>query len=59
VIHRLARGLVRLLERRDPLSERVHFKPAGVAGLTAAAIVEGLVRRLTRWGAAAGRKAQA
>jgi squalene synthase HpnC len=48
VIQRLARTLVRRLQRCDPLSERVHLKSSGVAGLTLAAIVEGAARRVAR-----------
>jgi squalene synthase HpnC len=48
VIRELARKLVRLLARRDPLSQRVHLTKAGVAGVGLTALSKGLFRRCER-----------
>jgi squalene synthase HpnC len=48
VIHTLARHLVGLLERRDPLSERVHLTKAQFAGLSCVGVVRALRARLSR-----------
>ncbi len=48
VIIRLARKLNGWLASRDPLSQRVHLRPAGVAALTLLGIFEGLIGRLRR-----------
>ncbi|MDQ0470580.1 squalene synthase HpnC [Labrys wisconsinensis] len=44
VIHRLARKLVGLIERRDPISERVHIGKAGALGVVAAVLAERVLR---------------
>jgi squalene synthase HpnC len=48
VIQRLAEHLAGLLSRRDPLSERVHLRPAGFACRGALAILSGLMQRAGR-----------
>jgi squalene synthase HpnC len=48
VIETYAARLVRMLQRRDPLSERVHLRKPGFIGLGLAGIVTGAVRRLPR-----------
>ncbi|MFL5069106.1 MAG: squalene synthase HpnC [Xanthobacteraceae bacterium] len=48
VIYRIARLLTQTLTRRDPLSDRVHMRPAGYAGAALLGIVEGLGRRAGR-----------
>jgi squalene synthase HpnC len=48
VIHALARRLVGMLATRDPLSERVHLKPGGVAAVGAAGLCTGAARRIER-----------
>ena len=48
VIVRLARKLNAWLAVRDPLSQRVHLRPAGVAALTLLGLFEGLLGRLRR-----------
>jgi hydroxysqualene synthase len=48
VINTLAHRLVRMLQVRDPLSERVHLGKAGVAGLSLFAVMKGTIRRLGR-----------
>jgi squalene synthase HpnC len=48
VIQRLARTLTHMLERRDPLSERVHLGAGGVATTSLAAIAQGMGQRLAR-----------
>jgi len=48
VIHRIARMLTATLQRRDPLSERVHMSKAGFAGTALLGAVEGLGRRAGR-----------
>jgi squalene synthase HpnC len=45
VIQNIARTLIGILRRRDPLYERVHLGPLGFAGRAAAGIGEGLARR--------------
>ncbi|MGH6873875.1 MAG: squalene synthase HpnC [Aestuariivirgaceae bacterium] len=45
VIQRLAKVLSKRLQRRDPLSERVHLSSGEAAATTLAAIVHGLSRR--------------
>jgi squalene synthase HpnC len=44
-IHRLARTLVRMLRRRDPLCERVHLRKPGFLAVALAGVAEGLMRR--------------
>jgi squalene synthase HpnC len=56
VINTLAHRLTRILRRRDPLSEKVHLGPVGVAGGTAIAILHGASRRIGRRLAAAAHK---
>ena len=46
VIIQLARKLNLWLQQRDPLSQRVHLRPAGVAGLTLLGLAEGALARL-------------
>jgi len=48
VILRLARKLNGWLLQRDPLSQRVHLRPAGVAGFTLLGLLEGAIGRLGR-----------
>jgi hydroxysqualene synthase len=48
VIQTLARRLAAMLTTRDPLSERVHLKAPGVAGLGLVGIVSGAIGRLGR-----------
>jgi len=48
VIQRLAERLVILLDRRDPLSERVHLDKAGVASFALLGLVSGAFRRVGR-----------
>lgn len=48
VIQSLARRLVALLLRRDPLSERVHLGPGAVAGIGILGIVAGTAGRFSR-----------
>jgi phytoene/squalene synthetase len=48
VIQALARRLVAMLKVRDPLSERVHLKPQGVAAVTAVGLVRGTIGRFGR-----------
>src|SRR5262249_34038328 len=48
VIHRLASSLVRTLMVRDPLSQKVHLKTLGFAGVGTLGVVQGLWRRLGR-----------
>jgi squalene synthase HpnC len=48
VIYALALHITNLLERHDPLSERVHVGKAGVIGLSLAAVLKGMMRRLGR-----------
>jgi hypothetical protein len=56
VINTLAHRLTRVLMARDPLSERVHLRLPGVAGLTMIGILGGASRRLGRRFAAAAQK---
>lgn len=58
VIDRLARVLIRLLARRDPLRQRVHLNAAGVAGWSLLGAAEGFARRVARHVVNVGRKAQ-
>ena len=51
VIHRLAWSLVHTLMVRDPLSEKVHLRSFGFAGVGLLGILHGLWRRLARRGA--------
>jgi squalene synthase HpnC len=51
VIYALARRLTGMLSERDPLSERVHLRPAGVAGVSLVAALGGLGRRFGRFSA--------
>ncbi|WP_088347883.1 MULTISPECIES: squalene synthase HpnC [Rhodomicrobium] len=48
VIQKLAITLRRMLTQRDPLSEKVHLSKAGVGGIGALAISEGLIRRFVK-----------
>ena len=48
VIIRLARKLNGWLQRRDPLCQRVHLRPAGIARLTLVGLLEGALGRLGR-----------
>ena len=48
VIQELARRLVSMLARRDPLSQRVHLAKAGIAGASLTALLKGLFRRFGR-----------
>ena len=48
VIQSLARRLVALLLRRDPLSERVHLGKGAVAGVGLLGIVAGTAGRFSR-----------
>jgi squalene synthase HpnC len=48
VIQALARRLVAVLKVRDPLSERVHLKPQGVAAVAVIGLVGGTMGRLGR-----------
>jgi phytoene/squalene synthetase len=48
VIHALAQRLVHILQRRDPLSERVHLSAASVFAVGAAATTAGMLRRFRR-----------
>jgi squalene synthase HpnC len=48
VIIRLARKLNAWLQQRDPLSQRVHLRPAGIAGFTLLGLLEGAIGRLGR-----------
>lgn len=48
VIQALANRLTHILEARDPLSERVHLSPAGVAAVGAGAVISGLFHRFGR-----------
>ena len=48
VIIRLARKLNAWLQRRDPLCQRVHLRPAGIARLTLVGLLEGALGRLGR-----------
>jgi hydroxysqualene synthase len=56
VINTLAHRLTRILETRDPLSERVHLPLPAVAGITLLAILGGASRRLGRRFSAAAQK---
>ena len=49
VIYRLAHSLTQLLMRRDPLSERVHLRATGFAGVGLLGALRGLGRRAERW----------
>ena len=55
VIQTFAERLVRLLSRRDPLSERVHLGKAGVAGFGVLGLLWGASRRVGRLFAAGPR----
>ena len=48
VINTLAHRLTRILRQRDPLSEKVHLGPAGIAGATAFGILHGASQRIGR-----------
>jgi hypothetical protein len=48
VIHSLARRLVAILLRRDPLSERVHLGAGSVAGVGVLGIMAGVAGRFGR-----------
>jgi squalene synthase HpnC len=59
VITALARRIVRLLERRDPLSENVHLTKIGVMGGTLAGVAAGSFARFARGGFALQRSKDA
>jgi len=48
VIQALGRRLVAMLTKRDPLSERVHLKSAGVAGVGVLGLINGTIGRVRR-----------
>ena len=48
VVQELAQRLVRLLQARDPLSERVHFTKPGFVAVGLAGMAKGAARRLSR-----------
>jgi hydroxysqualene synthase len=48
VIQGLARRLVAMLKVRDPLSERVHLNPPGVAAIAIVGVIAGIVGRFAR-----------
>jgi hypothetical protein len=48
VIQALARRLVGMLSERDPLSERVHLKAPGVAGVGLIGLFNGTIGRIGR-----------
>ncbi|HEU5272798.1 MAG TPA: squalene synthase HpnC [Xanthobacteraceae bacterium] len=50
VIHTLAQRLVRTLMVRDPLSDKVHLKSVGFAGVGVLGVLKGLWRRVGRRG---------
>lgn len=52
VIHTLAQRLVRTLMVRDPLSDKVHLKSLGFAGVGVLGVLKGLWRRAGRRGTA-------
>jgi hydroxysqualene synthase len=56
VINTLAHRLTYLLQRRDPLNERVELSKPAIAGLTLAGIVSGATRRLGRRTSTASQK---
>jgi len=56
VINTLAHRLTRLLERHDPMSERVHLALPAVAGFTMLGVLRGASRRLGRRFSAASHK---
>ncbi len=58
VINTLAHRLTRILEVRDPLSERVHLAVPAVAGLTMLGILRGAARRIGRRLSAASRRSR-
>jgi squalene synthase HpnC len=59
VITALAQRIVRLLERRDPLSENVHLTKIGVMGGTLSGVAAGALARLARGGFALQRSKDA
>ena len=56
VINTLAHRLTRILQRRDPLSQRVHLSKAGVIGATLVGVLHGTARRFGRKSSAASQK---
>ena len=56
VIQSLARRLVAMLGMRDPLSERVHLKPPGVAAVGVLGLTRGLLARIGRFRSAPDNK---
>lgn len=48
VVQELAQRLVRVLQRRDPLSERVHFTKPGFAAVGLVGMLKGISRRASR-----------
>jgi hydroxysqualene synthase len=57
-ITRLAHALIRMLLRRDPLSQRVHLAKPGFVGLSLLGVLAGLLRRMRHPRAPAARSAQ-
>jgi hydroxysqualene synthase len=56
VINTLAHRLTRILRRRDPLCEKVHLGPAGIASATAFGILHSVSQRIGRRLAASAQK---
>ena len=56
VIQELARRLVSMLPRRDPLNQRITLTKAGIAGASLTALLKGLFRRFGRYFTAGLRK---
>lgn len=56
VINTLAHRLTRILQKRDPLSQRVHLSKPAVISLTLLGVVYGTARRLGRKSSAASEK---
>lgn len=56
VINTLAHRLTRILQSRDPLSQRVHLSKAAVIGLTLLGVLHGTARRFGRKWSAASQK---
>ena len=48
IIQGLARRLVSMLVRRDPLSQRVHLTKIGIAGTSLTALLKGMIQRFGR-----------
>jgi len=56
VINTLAHRLTRILQERDPLSQRVHLSKPAVVGLTLLGVLRGAARRFARKSSAASEK---